>query len=117
MTTSARGRAFEERAARELVRRGYRIVARNYRCRVGEIDLIARDGDTLVFVEVRSRASGAHGSALATVDVRKQARIARVAEHYVAAEKPRFATCRFDVVGVTGGELIVVRDAFRPGLP
>lgn len=116
MSTSDRGRASEERAAGELARRGYRIVAKNYRCKVGEIDLVARDGDTLVFVEVRSRASGARGDALATVDRRKQQRIARVAEHYLAAEKPTFAGCRFDVVGITGDEVTVVRDAFRPGL-
>jgi putative endonuclease len=103
----------EDRAAALLCDRGYAIVERNYRCRVGEIDVIARDGDTLAFVEVRSRADGDHGSALATVGPAKQRRIARVAAHYLAARRPTARACRFDVVGITGDDVVLVKDAFR----
>jgi putative endonuclease len=115
MSTHRRGRAHEELAARELERRGYRVIERNYRCRLGEIDLICRHGDTLVFVEVRSRAGGDRGTALDTVGAAKRRRIARVAEHYLATRAPDAELCRFDVVGITGGEIAVVVDAFRLG--
>ena len=100
---------------RELRERGYLVVERNYRCKLGEIDIVARDGETLVFVEVRSRSDGERGSALETVTAAKQRRIARVAEHYLAARRPEFRECRFDVVGITAGDLELVRDAFRLG--
>jgi putative endonuclease len=115
-STKARGDRSEDRAVAELERLGYEIIERNYRCKLGEIDIVARDGDTLVFVEVRSRADGDHGDALETVNGRKQRRIARVAQMYIAARRPVFEACRFDVVGITGGDLTLVKDAFRPGL-
>ena len=115
MTTRERGQRGEDRAARAIERRGYRIVERNYRCRLGEIDIVARDGETLVFVEVRSRSDGRHGSGLEAVSPRKQRQVARVAQHYLVARKPRFDTFRFDVVGITGDDVTVVRDAFRLG--
>lgn len=114
-STSERGRANEDRASRVLEERGYRIVERNYRCKLGEIDLVARDGETLVFVEVRSRSRGDRGTALDTVTPAKQQRIARVAQHYLAVRRPAFGACRFDVVGITGGRVEVVKDAFRLG--
>lgn len=73
------------------------------------------DGDELVFVEVRSRSQGDRGSALETVGRAKQARLARVAEHYLARRDPACTGCRFDVVGFTAGEVSVVVDAFRLG--
>jgi putative endonuclease len=75
-------------------------VARNYRCRAGEIDLVALDGETLVFVEVRSRRGSGVGTALESVDGRKQARVARVARHFLAARGWDDRPARFDVVGV-----------------
>jgi putative endonuclease len=114
-STTESGRASEDRAVRALRERGYQIVERNYRCKLGEIDIVAREGDALVFVEVRSRTDAAHGTALDTVTPAKQRRIARVAEHYLAARRPSFRACRFDVVGITGGELTIVQDAFRLG--
>ncbi len=114
-STTERGRIGEEQAVAELVRQGYSIVERNYRCKSGELDVVAREGDILVFIEVRSRADGEHGSALETVGARKQRQIARVAAHYLAARKPVFRECRFDVVGITAGELTLIKDAFRIG--
>jgi putative endonuclease len=114
-TTIAIGASGEDRAADALYRRGYRIVERNYRCKVGELDIIARDGPALVFVEVRSRRTGEHGSALDAVGWRKQHKVSRTAAFYIAARRPRFETARFDVVAITGDDIVVVQDAWRLG--
>lgn len=107
------GAANERRAERELTRLGYRIVERNFRRRIGELDLVAYDGDVLVFVEVRSRRDGCFGGGVAAISPTKIRQVARVAELYLTLRRPRFATCRFDVVAITGAELTVIRDAFR----
>jgi putative endonuclease len=112
-STVARGQRAEDRALALLIDRGYAIVERNWRCRLGELDLIARDGDVLVFVEVRSRADRAHGSALETVGAGKQRKVAQVAAAYLAARRPIAASCRFDVVGITADEIVLIKDAFR----
>jgi putative endonuclease len=80
--------------------RRYTIVARNYRCRAGEIDLVALDGPTVVFVEVRSRRGERAGTPLESVDARKQARVARVARQFVAARGWSDREARFDVIGI-----------------
>lgn len=94
------GQRGEALAAAFLVARRYVIVARNYRCRLGEIDLVALDGATLVFVEVRSRSGERLGTPFESVDPRKQARVARVARHFVATRGYADRDARFDVVGV-----------------
>ncbi len=114
-STTSRGRAGERRAAAFLEDRGYRILEKNFRCRAGEIDIIARHGDDLVFVEVRTRADGRRGSALETVGAKKRARIARVAEAYIALRSPAMSSCRFDVLGITGDDVELIQDAFRLG--
>jgi putative endonuclease len=78
----------------------YTIVARNYRCRAGEIDLVALDGPVIVFVEVRSRRGNGFGTPLESVDGRKQARVGRVAEHFLTVKRWHDREARFDVVGV-----------------
>jgi putative endonuclease len=108
-----RGEEAEELAARFLAGRGLAIVARNYRTRLGEVDIVAREGATLVFVEVRARSRAAWGGAAASVDFRKQARIVAAARHYLArlrAEPP----CRFDVLTLQGprGAPAWIRGAF-----
>jgi putative endonuclease len=107
------GTTSEDRAADHLVRKGLRIVERNYRCKLGELDIVARDGGVLVFVEVRSRRSAEFGSALDAVSWRKRQQVTRVAMQYLAYRKPRFDSARFDVVAITGDELVHVRDAWR----
>jgi len=92
---------------------GLAIVERNYRCRLGEIDVIARDGAILVFVEIRTRSRTDRGSALETVNLAKQRRIARVAAHYLAVRRPDVQGMRFDVIGITADDVVHVRDAFR----
>ncbi len=101
----------EEAAARYLRRRGWTILARNWRARVGELDLVARKGNTLVFVEVKTRTSSDFLEPHLGVDVRKQGRLRRVAQAYVAFERPRFEDCRFDVIAVVlkGGRARITR--------
>ncbi len=110
------GKQAEELAARHLKRRGYKIIARNYRTRVGEIDIIAREGRSLVFIEVKGRQSTRYGSAKAAVTARKQQQVARVALWYLKETDQMGVHARFDVVAVTrkDGDAIIeiVRNAF-----
>lgn len=96
-----RGEQAEALAADFLRGEGLRIAGRNYRCRFGEIDLIARDGDTLVFVEVRSRSDAAFGGAAASINPAKREKLLKAARHYLAGISPA-PPCRFDAVLLTG---------------
>ncbi len=108
-----KGAKYEERAAEYLEGLGWRILERNYRCRTGEIDLIAADGQTLVFVEVKYRRSDTYGSPAEAVDGRKQRTICRVADHYRMCHGVlEGQACRFDVISVQGEELSLLQDAF-----
>lgn len=113
LSARASGAAWEEKAGAYLRENGYEILCRNYRCRQGEIDIIARDGEYLCFIEVKYRKTSGYGSALEAVDFRKQQRISRTALHYLTVHglgdgEP----CRFDVVGVTPERIELVKDAF-----
>lgn len=112
-STTETGSVAEAQAVSLLVRKGYRIVERNFRCQSGELDVVARDGEVLVFVEVRSRADGEHGHAAEAIDRRKQRQVARVAMHYIGLRDPQFQSSRFDVVAITGGEAVLIQDAWR----
>ena len=94
------GRRGEAVAEAFLRANRYTIVARNYRCRAGEIDLVALDGPVVVFVEVRSRRGTVAGTPLESVDPRKRAQVARVAEHFVTARRWHDRDARFDVIGI-----------------
>ncbi|HEX7034778.1 MAG TPA: YraN family protein [Pseudomonadales bacterium] len=96
-----RGRWAEEQAARYLESRGLRLVARNFRCRTGEIDLVMTDGPMLVFVEVRFRRSDRYGSGAESVTWTKQRRLIAAARVYLARHALADAPCRFDVVSVS----------------
>ena len=98
---AAAGAHAEALAAEFLAARGLTIVARNFRTRHGEIDLIAHDGATLVFVEVRRRSSAAFGGAAASITAAKQARWSLAARAYLA-RLPREPACRFDAVLLDG---------------
>jgi len=106
------GAAAEQIAADYLVRQGLILVARNFRCRGGEIDLIMRDGETLVFVEVRSRSRSDFGGAAASITASKQARIILAARHYLA-QHSMDAPCRFDAVLLQAGQLQWLPAAFE----
>ena len=112
-TRLEQGAAAERDAAQLLVAAGYEIVERNFRCKAGELDIIARDAGVLAFVEVRSRSDDEHGHAAEMVRRRKQRRVIRVASYYMAVAAPQFEHCRFDVVAITGDEVILLKDAFR----
>ena len=108
-----RGAAAEALAAVFLEGQGLRIVERNYRCRFGEIDLVARSGAVLVFVEVRARQSEAFGGAAGSITAAKRRRLVAAARHYLAKHRVSRA-CRFDVVLVRGREQQIewLADAF-----
>lgn len=105
------GDAAEERAAGYLAAKGYRIVERNFRAKVGELDIVAQDGDTLVFVEVRSRASVRFGLPQETVTAAKRRRIVKTAQLYAQA---RGLDCpmRIDVLAETQAGFEHIEDAF-----
>lgn len=103
----------EIRARAFLESQGLRLVASNFRCRVGEIDLIMHDADTLVFVEVRFRASMRFGGALVSVDMAKQRRLIATAGYFLQ-QRSLNLPCRFDILAFGGGERIDwIRDAFH----
>jgi putative endonuclease len=110
------GEASEALAARMLRKRGYRIVETNYRTHLGEIDIIARDGDTIVFVEVKARQSERFGGPKWAVTPRKQRKISMVALYYLKTTGQGQAKARFDVVSIRAAplrpEVEIIRNAF-----
>lgn len=114
-TASADGRRAETQAANLLERHGMRVIARNVRCRGGEIDLVCRDAGTLVFVEVRRRRNASYGGAAASITADKQRRIILAARHYLATHDDALrsdAACRFDCVVIDGEHIDWLRAAF-----
>ena len=107
----AAGGRGEDDAAQFLARHGLALVERNYRTRLGEIDLIAREGETLVFIEVRLRNDSSFGGALASITPRKRSRIVVAARQYLM-RFARVPPCRFDVVCIEHGEPTWIRGAF-----
>lgn len=108
------GKEAERWACEFLQRQGLHLVTRNFRSRLGEIDLIMQDEDALVFVEVRQRSSPDFGGAAASVDSHKQKRLIRAAKHYLA-KLHRLPPCRFDVVLMDddqGSHVQWIRNAF-----
>jgi putative endonuclease len=110
---TGRGASAEDAAAAFLAAHGLNLLERNYRCRFGEIDLVLRDGPTLVFVEVRFRASPAFGGAAESITATKRQKLLRTARHYMAAHR-EFPACRFDAVLLNGdiGNIEWVVNAF-----
>jgi putative endonuclease len=113
------GGAGEAVAAEHLVKVGYRIVARNHRCRRGEVDLIAEQGEILVFVEVRTRETSAFGGPEETVGPRKQRRVVLAARDYLVRRRGPPRGVRFDVIAVVdspqGPKLTHYPNAFDAG--
>jgi putative endonuclease len=110
------GRCGEDAAARLYARHGFRLLARNFRCSAGEIDIVARRGSLLVFCEVKTRASDLWGAPMEAVDHRKRARLRRLAAAWLSRHPTPSAELRFDVVSVligpSGERLTHVPDAF-----
>jgi putative endonuclease len=113
------GRQGETLACEELERLGYAIVARGYRTRAGEIDIIASDAGSVVFVEVKTRLDLSFGDPVDAVTPQKQQRVVAMATDYVARHNLDDTPCRFDVVTVDAliepPRITVYKDAFRPG--
>ncbi|MFC1824029.1 YraN family protein [Thermodesulfobacteriota bacterium] len=118
MTTSRidLGKKGEELALKEIIRLGYRCVTRNYRCPLGEIDLIATDGDCLVFLEIKTRKGKSLGYAKEAVNARKKRQLSKVALAYMKANDCVDRKSRFDVVAISlrGGkaQMEVIKNAF-----
>ena len=107
------GTAYEERAAEHLRDLGYRILERNFRCRLGEIDLIAEEAGVLVFLEVKYRKSSQFGNPADAVTPAKQKTICRVADFYrMSRGISESRSCRFDVAAFLGEKVQVYKDAF-----
>lgn len=113
MDRKQRGDSVEKAAVAFLRSKGYEVIVENYRCPEGELDIVCRDGEEIVFVEVRSRADARFGGALYAVSQAKQQQVARVAQAFLSRTRSHSDTCRFDVVAVTGDEIEHIIDAFR----
>lgn len=108
------GNAAERRALEYLLQNGFAIVTRNYKRGFSELDIIAMEGEEIVFVEVRSRTKSAWETAEESITPKKQARLWKTAEIYLAEMNLADHPCRFDVIAINGDELRHYRDAFRP---
>lgn len=112
------GKAGEEVAVQFLRQQGYQILDRNYRCRFGEIDLIARDGSTLAFIEVKARRSQRFGPAAAAVTLEKQRHLVKASQVYLIQKRKADELCRFDVVTIEldtqKPRIELIKDAFQP---
>jgi putative endonuclease len=111
--TDSSGASAEALACHYLEQQGLKLIARNYRCKSGEIDLIMQEGQTLVFVEVRLRSNHRFGNAASSIDARKQRKLIHTAEHYLQLHGNR--ACRFDAIlldklGIS--DLVWIRNAF-----
>ena len=107
------GASYEIKAEEYLIKKGYKILERNFRNRSGEIDIIAKDGEYFCFVEVKYRTTNDFGSPLEAVDYRKQNQIRKVALYYLMKNKlSEWIPCRFDVIGFEGEKMTHIKDAF-----
>lgn len=114
MNRRAVGTAYEKQAGEYLMEQGYEILEYNFRCRVGEIDIIAHDAEYLVFLEVKYRESEGRGNPLEAVDRKKQRVISRVAAYYCLTHGYGETTpCRFDVVAILGNQISLIKNAFE----
>lgn len=108
------GFEYEEKARNYLMEQGYEMVTSNYTCRFGEIDIIAKQGNYLVFVEVKYRANERKGIPEEAVDIRKMKHITKTAIQYITTHGyDEFTPCRFDVVSITKEEIRLIQNAFE----
>ncbi|MFI4918607.1 MAG: YraN family protein [Legionellales bacterium] len=109
------GQMAEERALNYLKKQGLKFAAKNYNCRLGELDLIMRDGPYLVFIEVRSRSNTTFGGGIASITLSKRQKVIKAAAHYMMQQQLfDKVPVRFDVISIDGasGELTWLKDAF-----
>lgn len=114
MNKRAVGKEYEQQAAEYLQRQGFQILEQNFRSRFGEIDIVAKEGETLCFVEVKYRSGRDCGSPQEAVDRRKRRKISRMARFYLAKHGyDEWSPCRFDVVAMEPGQIELFRNAFE----
>lgn len=108
------GNIAEEQACKYLLKQGLKLLTRNFRCKLGEIDLIMQDNNELVFVEVRCRKNNNFGTSAESVTSSKQKKLLRAAEYYLSQMNDNDRLCRFDVIAITSGSntLEWIKDAF-----
>ncbi len=110
------GKKGEEVAVQFLKKKGYRIIERNYTCRLGEMDVIAKEKDTFAFIEVKTRTTTTFGPPQLAVDLSKQNQLSKVALHFLKEKRLEDVKARFDVVailfGPKGEEIELIKDAF-----
>ncbi len=106
------GKIGEDKAVAFLNEKGYKVIARNFKTHVGEIDVVFLDGDTVVFLEVKTRSSDAFGLPSEAVDLKKREKYFRVAEQFLAKNKLTKSFARFDVIEIQNGEINHIKDAF-----
>lgn len=106
------GADYEKAAGGYLESLGYEILEYNYRCRLGEIDIVAKDGEYIVFFEVKYRADQRKGTPLEAVDIRKQNIIFRCAMYYLTQHRLSDVPCRFDVIGIEDTKVTHIKNAF-----
>lgn len=106
------GKVGEDKAVSYLKKQGFKIMERNYKNAFGEIDIIAKDGEYTVFIEVKTRTSDAFGYPSEAVDFRKRQKYGRIAQAYLNTKGLTDAACRFDVVEIEDGKTNHVKDAF-----
>lgn len=107
------GSTYERLAGEYLEKQGYQILEYNFRYRQGEIDIIAKDGDYLVFCEVKYRKDTNNGHPLEAVDFKKQKVISKCARYYVTIHKLGNVACRFDVIGILNEKITLIKNAFE----
>ncbi|MBQ9485295.1 MAG: YraN family protein [Clostridia bacterium] len=106
------GRVGENQAVAYLKKQGFKIAERNYKNAFGEIDIIAKDGEYTVFIEVKTRSNDGFGAPAEAVDIRKRRKYGRIASAYLIAKGLSDTPCRFDVVEIEKGKINHVKDAF-----
>ncbi len=116
-TAIGTGKSGEDLAVLFLKNEGYRIIERNYRCPLGEMDIVAADRDVLAFIEVKSRRNAKYGDPQLAVGVKKQQKLSMVAQYYLKERRLLNRQARFDVVAVRmspqGNRVELIRDAFQ----
>lgn len=106
------GSKYEQMAKEYLETKGYLVVCTNYRCQIGEIDIIAKNEDYIIFVEVKYRSKSTFGYPREAVNYKKQQKIKAVAKYFLKSQLHSYANCRFDIIEILGISLIHIKAAF-----
>ncbi len=112
MDKKSKGKAAEDKAASFLKSLGYQVIERNFRAKFGEIDIIAKDGNTLVFVEVRSKSYSSFGTPEETISKSKAKKIIKTAQLYIQIKNPSFEDVRFDIISILHNNISHIKNAF-----